>query len=127
MNQYFKYQSIIERRLLFSTALLLFVACTLHAQNLRVSGSLINAATRQPLEFANVVLETTDSIFVGGAASAQDGSFSIGNLMAGNFRLVVTGIGLDTVRVNLLEFNKSTDIGTLEMHETATQLAEVTV
>lgn len=55
------------------------------------------------------------------------GNFLVENVVPGNFRLEVTCIGFDTARVELFELNKSIDLGVIEMHESATQLAEVTV
>ncbi len=99
----------------------------LQAQNVRISGNLTNATDQQPMEFATIVLQTTDSVFINGTTSAQNGNFSIENISPGDFRLIITSVGFDTVQVELLGLNKSIDVGIIPMNESSTQLAEVTV
>lgn len=119
--------NITTKRSLFLS--IVFTLCILgaNAQNLRVSGNLKNAATQQPMEYATVVLQETDSSFVTGVTSDQAGTFVMDKISAGNYRLVVTTIGFDTLRVDLLGLNKSIDVGTMAMQESTTKLSEVTV
>lgn len=112
---------------IFLTTVLLLSASLMHAQNIRISGNITNAATQQPLEFATVVLQTDDSVFVKGVTSDQTGEFVADNISAGDLRLVITSIGFDTVQVELPGLDKSVDVGNIPMNETSTQLAEVTV
>lgn len=112
---------------IYLTIFLLASGAVMHAQNLRVSGSLTNTETRQPVEFATVVLQTADSAFVSGATSDRTGGFAIGDIPAGDYRLIVTSVGFATAQVELLGLNKSIDVGNIVMNESSTQLAEVTV
>lgn len=106
----------------------IFFCCSfIQAQTIRVNGKLINAGNQQPVEFATVVLQTTDSIFVNGASSNKNGEFSIEKISAGSFRLIITSVSFDTVQVELMNLDKAIDLGNIEMNESATQLAEVTV
>ena len=115
------------KKIIFHIALLFLSVAATQAENIRVSGQITNSGTKQPFEFATVVLQTADSAFVTGTTSGTTGNFEINNLSAGDFRLVITGIGFDTVRVELVGLKKSIDVGVIEMHESATQLAEITV
>ena len=115
------------KRILSMTSLLFAFVLIIQAQNLRLSGRLTNAATQQPMEFATVVLQTSDSAFVNGTTSNLSGNFVIENISSGDYQLVTTSIGFDTVRVELLGFNKSIDVGNISMSENATHLSEVVV
>ncbi len=115
-------------RKIVSALLLLFVVVAAQAQGIRLNGQVTNGTTRQPMEYATIVLQTAaDSAFVSGTTSGSKGEFAIENIPAGDYRLVCTSIGFDTVQVELPELNKSADVGAVEMHESATRLAEVTV
>lgn len=114
-------------RTLSAAFLFLFFVFALEAQNLRISGQLVHAETQQPMEFATVVLQSADSVFVNGATSGLSGNFVIANASAGDYRLVATCVGFDTVSVDLMGLSKSIDVGKIPMNESATQLAEITV
>ncbi len=114
-------------KIIFSSVIILLCVYGMHAQSLRVSGQLVDAATRQPMEFATVVLQTTDSVFVNGTTSGRNGNFVIENAPQGDYRLIASNVGFDAATVELLGLNKSIDLGAIEMSENTTQLAEVTV
>lgn len=52
---------------------------------------------KQPIEFANVALLTTDSIFVQGTCSSSDGSFEITPAVPGSYLLQISSIGYKTL------------------------------
>ncbi|WP_373834385.1 hypothetical protein, partial [Bacteroides heparinolyticus] len=60
--------------------LLLMSTAAIHAQSnsspLSIRGRILNEE-RQPIEFTNIVLLSTDSIFIEGTCSRGDGSFEI--------------------------------------------------
>lgn len=117
----------MQFKTLSTIVLYLTLSFVLQAQNLRVSGTVTHAGTQQPMEFATVVLQTTDSAFVNGTTTNLNGNFIVDNAPTGDFRLVVTSVGFDTVHVELLGLNQSIDVGNIAMNESSTQLAEVTV
>lgn len=76
--------------------LLLMGTVATNAQNdssrLSIRGRILNEE-RQPIEFANIVLLSTDSIFIEGACSRGDGSFEIVPPTHGEYLLQITSIG----------------------------------
>lgn len=80
----------MTQKTIYTIAIFLMCIFAAHAQNLRISGSITNAGTQQPLEFATVVLQTADSVFVKGVTSNQTGAFAVENISAGDLRLVIT-------------------------------------
>ena len=105
--------------------LMLFMTC-ISAQAQTISGKLVDEEN-QPLAYANVVLQQTDSTFVKGETSDEMGSFRISKLSKGDYRLVISSIGYQTLYLDLQGFSRSTDLGTLTMKDASKQLDEVTV
>ena len=110
-------------RMILIGCFLMMAACV-KAQN--ISGKLVDEQN-QPLAYANVVLQQTDSTFVKGETSDEKGSFRMTKVSAGDYRLVISSIGYETLYIDLQGFNRSTDLGTLTLKEDTKQLGEVTV
>ena len=82
------------RKVIFTTALCLSAMTQLMAQN--ITGKVVDTKG-EPLAFANVVLlNRTDSAFVKGAVSGEDGSFVIDSSCNGGI-IKVTSVGYKTV------------------------------
>ncbi|MGI4873907.1 MAG: TonB-dependent receptor domain-containing protein [Janthinobacterium lividum] len=116
-------------------ALMLFflLAFTNHAQTptkgtATLRGSVQDAATKKPVEFATVMLlSATGTAALAGATCDEQGRFELKNLAPGSFRVQVSFVGyttrLDTVRVAA----QATDLGVLSLKAAAQKLGEVTV
>ncbi len=92
----------------FLALFLLLYSISSFSQHGIISGNIIDATTKQPVEFATIaVLSQKDSSIVTGTIS-QDGNFQINNLSNGNFILQITFIGYETKRLNfIISSNKS--------------------
>ncbi len=107
------------RYLLLLSAIIL--TATVNGQT--VSGKLVDE-TNQPLPYANVVLlALSDSTFVSGVVSGEDGTFSLENPTQEERLLRITSIGYATV----YDRCSTGDLGTLQMQPDAQMLGEVTV
>ena len=104
--------------------MLLAASINMYAQS--ISGKLVDEEN-QPLAYANVVVQQTDSTFVKGEISDKMGSFRISKLSKGDYRLVISSIGYETLYIDMQGFNRSTNLGILTMHDASKQLEEVTV
>lgn len=95
-----------------------------------IQGTLLDQANGQPIPFANVVvLRAQDSTFVTGAASGENGSFSLSTLGLGTYIMKASVIGYQGLRrsVALTAATPTVKLGTLKLAPTATQLGGVTV
>ena len=110
-------------RMILIGCFLMMAACV-KAQN--INGKLVDEQN-QPLVYANVVLQQTDSTFVKGETSDEKGSFRMAKVSAGDYRLMISSIGYETLYIGLQGFSRSTDLGTLTLKEDTKQLGEVTV
>ncbi len=97
-------------RFISSTLFFLLVSPLLHAQ-VRVSGKIVFAADNKPVTAASVFFSNTSF----GTASARDGSFALYDIPPGNYDLVISYIGYETVQktINITNVNVENIVITL--------------
>ena len=85
------------------TALLLWAVCaTARQQNIRsISGTVIDAATEKPIEFATVALIAPDSTIVNGTTTDSAGHFTIERIPSGEYKLMAAFIGYTSLITDL--------------------------
>ena len=110
----------MKEKVIFTTALCLSAMTPMMAQN--ITGKVMNTKG-EPLAFANVVLlNRTDSAFVKGAVSGEDGSFVIDSSCNGGI-IKVTSVGYKTICKDCTGEN----VGIIKMEEDSKMLGEVVV
>lgn len=95
-----------------------------------VKARIINAGTREPVEFAIVtVVKATDSTTITNANTGQDGRVSISNLNVGSYKLVVRQLGMAAkiTPFNITVNNAHIDLGTINMAAEVKSLEAVKV
>ena len=108
----------MKEKVIFTTALCLSAMTPMMAQN--IIGKVMNTKG-EPLAFANVVLlNRTDSAFVKGAVSGEDGSFVIDSSCNGGI-IKVTSVGYKTICKDCTGEN----VGIIKMEEDSKMLGEV--
>lgn len=115
---------IIMKNQLFLLLLALSVLRT-QAQSLSIKGR-VTDASQEAVIAANVSLWTIDSTLVTGVTSDAQGKFALHKIKAGDYRLSISFIGLQSENI-LLKLNKSLDLGDVQLQEDAVSLGEVTV
>ena len=110
----------MKEKVIFTTVLCLSAMTPMMAQN--ITGKVMNTKG-EPLAFANVVLlNRTDSAFVKGAVSGEDGSFVIDSSCNGGI-IKVTSVGYKTICKDC----EGENIGIIKMEEDSKMLGEVVV
>ena len=96
-----KYRTI--RAAAVITALLLWAVCaSARQQNVRsISGTVIDAATEKPIEFATVALIAPDSTIVNGTTTDSAGHFTIERIPSGEYKLMAAFIGYTSLITDL--------------------------
>ena len=115
------------KRISMVIVLLCCMVTEVFAQNLMIKGQVKNAQSNETLEFANVVLQTRDSVFVQGTTTNEKGNFSLDKVMPGNYILVVSSLGYNTGYITLDGFSKSVVLGDILLGDAAVSLDNVTV
>ena len=108
--------------------LLTFVAIAAGAQEHKISGTLADRDTKDPLEQVTVQLLKTDSSYVAGALSDSKGGFNV--TAPGNGRYIVkfTSVGYKTMTKNVTVANGgNVNLGTIIMRADAIMLKGATV
>lgn len=114
--------------------LFLFFAVTAFAQRpagqggpkVKVTGKLIEQDTKQPLEFANIIIQTTSNVTVNGGLTDAKGEFSL-EVPAGTYNIKYDFISFKTVVISNKIITEDTNLGTTAMASDATQLSEIAI
>lgn len=108
--------------------ILLFViltAISLNAQQ-QVSGIIVNQ-DNDPFSFVTVLLlKQTDSVYVGGSATDEEGRFVISNINPGDYLLKASFIGYQDI-YQPLELKGDVNLGVLSLIENSEELDEVSL
>ena len=112
---------------LTSILFLVLLALMATAQN-SLSGRLMDAATRQPLDFANVsVSRTGDTAPLTGTVTDEQGKWEIGGLENGSYTLTFSFMGYIEQQKTATLSGKPLSLGKIYLEEDARQLEEVEV
>lgn len=122
----------ILRKLLFAKALLLFfsIASLAQSNSITVSGIVKDKKDKSVLPFVNVVLKTeTDSAFVTGAVTNEEGRFALTGIKPNNYYLEVSYVGYTLKRQSLFvgTLSEFLEVPTLEMEADVKTLGEVVI
>ena len=71
------------------------------------------------IEFANVVLQTSDSVFVSGTTTGKDGRFVLPKVSTGDYRLVVSSIGYETQAIDLKGYSGNLKLNDIVLAESS--------
>jgi len=97
----------------------------------RITGTVVDAATKKPVPFATVALiNTATGKPVDGASCDDNGKFNISQVAAGTYQLQISFLGYKTVErgpVVVAERGGTLNQGTIELGATTQQLGEVVV
>jgi len=113
----------------FLVIYLLVTGFDLTAQTQRIiSGTVIEFETREPLQYANVVLfNNVDSTQVSGGVTNVDGRFRLEDIAEGNYFIKVSFIGFEDEQTSVFNHRKSSNIGTIAIKKSSILLDEISV
>lgn len=108
--------------------IMMMLCCCLSgfAQQIRLKG-IVKSNDRHPVEFANIVLQTSDSVMVKGTVSNLKGSFELTDIVSGTYRLLVSSVGYRTQEIWLDALDRSRNLGEIFLEEESFALDDVTV
>ncbi|EAZ79429.1 outer membrane beta-barrel family protein [Algoriphagus machipongonensis] len=95
----------------------------------RITGSIQEKSTENPLGFATVAVYTSLDSLVAGGISDEEGKFSV-DLPYGNFYVLVEFMGFEPHQTEVIDFsraNNQIDLGIISLESTAGDLDEVVV
>lgn len=114
-------------KLYYFLFILFFSSEIAEAQNLSIRGQLKDAETNISMELVNVVLQTSDSIFVAGITSDKKGDFCFNKVQKNNYSLTISAIGYQKSNINLQGLSQSVDLGIILLQPVSFALEGVTI
>ena len=117
----------MTQKSIFLSAILLFIGVLSLPAQIKLSGTVVDADTKEALEFAGIVLLKSDSVFVAGASSDNKGAFVFENLPQGNYILSSTFVGYHKIYTNINNLDKDRDLPAIALPASGIALKEVTV
>ena len=105
---------------------MLGVFLAVSAQQVEISGRVADSKG-QPVSYANITLQHSDSTFVTGCNSNKKGRFVINKLAVDNYLLQISFVGYITQVIRLDNVSRTLDIGTVPLADEAIMLQGVTV
>lgn len=109
--------------------LILFFLCSVpnvSGQSIHIQGRVLHQNSQTPIEFANVVLDTQDSVLLKGTMTDITGKFAFENLHTGNYLLSVSCVGFETKKIFIQNLAEPVQID-VSLHESNISLGEVVV
>ena len=98
--------------------------------NIRISGIVLDAATKHTIEYANIVLlSPKDSTVITGGVTDKKGIFNLALSRPGKYIFEVRFIGYDTDsrEIHIKPGNTNFDLGEILIHPSAINLSDVVV
>ena len=109
---------------------LFFCSLNIFAQDIHISGKIIDGNSEENLPFTTISLvEKKSEKLVSGAVSDNEGRFEIEGELKGKYTLKVSFVGYQSYSKEILigELNTNFDIGTIQLAASSEQMDEVTV
>jgi len=98
-----------------------------NTSSLQINGKVTDSLTKQPIDFATLLLKDNNKVQVKSVATIKDGSFKITGLSAGNYSLTIAYIGYQNKVVPISLTSTSIVIDNISLSPLSTQLKGVTV
>jgi len=114
------------KKLFFASILSIFLTPLFAAQN--ISGTVIDSAQNQALEFVNIaVFQQGSERMLIGTITDENGRFSFSNIASGAYSLQVSFIGYHTFTRDFVVENQDLNLGTIRLSQDTELLTEVEV
>ncbi|MDR2921118.1 MAG: carboxypeptidase-like regulatory domain-containing protein [Tannerella sp.] len=97
------------------------------ALTIDIKGRVLHATNREAVEYANIVLQTPDSVFITGTVTGQKGDFSLDKVESGDYQLVISSIGYKTQYIDIHGYAKSLQLDEILLEDESIDLEGVTV
>jgi len=118
----------MKRRILTLLLMAFAFSAVAQAQERAISGTIIDSDTKEPVMQTTLQLLKTDSTFIAGALSGEDGTFKIKAPENGKFLLRITNVGYPQMVKNItIKEDKDVDLGKINYKASSIMLKGATV
>lgn len=109
--------------LLFMSTAIIFHA----SAKIKLAGKIVEKDSSTVLEYVNVQLLNTDSIFIKGTVSDSNGEFMFDNLEKGSYLICITFTGYEKMYLLITNLERDLNLGEVGMYNSAVILEDITV
>jgi len=95
-------------------------------EKVSITGKVIDSETKQPLEYATIVIKSLDNKIITGGITDANGEFDI-QISKGTYHISIEFISFKTKTFTNYEINGNTDLGTISLEIDAETLNEVEI
>ena len=107
---------------------LIALLCTITSiAQIKLSGTITDVSTNNPIDFANIALLKQDSIFVAGVETDDKGKFIFTNIIKGDYILSISFLGYNTSLIAINNLEKDLDIGDVPLSTSDISLNDVVI
>jgi len=111
---------------ILTSLIALFFTITCIAQ-IKLSGTITDASTNNPIDFANVALLKQDTVFVAGVETDDKGKFVFTGIIKGDYILSVSFLGYNPALIAINNLEKEMDMGDISLSSSEITLNDVVV
>lgn len=122
--KYFKFAAAL---VLLLTSITIFAQQRPEREKVRVTGTVIEKISKQPLEYATIAFYVPNSPkAIAGGITNSKGEFDI-EVATGTYNIKIEFISFQATEISQKQISEATNLGTVELAEDATQLNEVII
>ena len=112
-------------------SIMIIVACLLSIPKMyaqyQITGRIMQEGKEIPMEFANITLDTADSVFVTGTTTDMKGVFLLKNVESGNYLITASYMGFTSQTIALNGLSKSIHLDDIYLEEKTSELDAVSI
>ncbi len=95
-------------------------------KEITLSGKVIDEATKQPLEYATIILKNTKTQKISGGITDANGLFNI-QTPVGNYAISIEFISFKAIKIPAQNYNANKNLGTFQLKDDTNSLDEVVI
>ncbi|WP_340828442.1 outer membrane beta-barrel protein [Polaribacter gangjinensis] len=95
-------------------------------KEITLSGKVIDEATKQPLEYATIILKNTKTQKISGGITDANGLFSV-QTAAGNYAISIEFISFKAIKIPAQNYTTNKNLGTFQLKDDTNSLDEVVI
>jgi hypothetical protein len=108
------------------TALLFCAFQITNAQKISISGTVIDADSKQKLEYATIILESVNDKNLTGVVTGSNGEFDL-EIKKGNYDITIEFLSFETKKIPNKGLTQNTNLGTISLNSSTEALDEIEI
>lgn len=112
---------------LISLLTLILLSSFVSSANFKISGIIVDNQKSLNIEYVNIQLLNSDSVFVKGVVSSEKGEFVINDVEQGDYIICTSFVGYQNSYISITNLTRDIDLGEITLYNSSISLKEVAV